>query len=444
MRQDPHEHSSTPTHDIRTNYPKNDYYNVWAGQRSVQIESTVFEETHDKQLLRLGSKASSHLSLAPGYHRIFAKDDHNIRLGPVIGIITSRDQAGIYPRGKNAKLFKELFREAARRGMILYQFYPEGVCLRRKHIRGHSLNLNGQYYNATFPFPDVVYNRIRYRNIEQNPDVKHILTSFMKDPRIHLFNSRFINKLEVYRVLRRNPETCHVIPETAVLNNRSLKYFLGKYGSAFIKPIANSRGKGIVKISKTDQKIFTVHHANQNHAQKTMSFSEVQLKLKRARIKEMKYIVQKAIPLAIYKGRTFDLRAQVQKDGNGNWMLTGVGVRLAGLNRIVTHIPNGGTAKAYKPVIDEVFASSRDIREAIDEQLKMITCLVPRALEKELGIELGILSIDIGIDRKGKLWLIEVNSKPASFDEDSIREVHTRTLVDYFLYSAKNITGRKG
>jgi hypothetical protein len=37
-------------------------------------------------------------------------------------------------------------------------------------------------------------------------------------------------------------------------------------------------------------------------------------------------------------------------------------------------------------------------------------------------LSLGVLSLDIGVDESGIMWVIEVNSKPASFDEDDIRK----------------------
>jgi hypothetical protein len=135
----------------------------------------------------------------------------------------------------------------------------------------------------------------------------------------------------------------------------------------------------------------------------------------------------------------FDLRTQVQKTGNGDWIMTGVGVRLAGRNRIVTHLPNGGSVKNYDMVVDEVFGKSPGGTEMIDSQLLKIAFQVPRTMEKQLkDIELAIMSMDIGIDQQGQLWLIEVNSKPSYFNENHIRAIHTQNLVDYFIFSALN------
>ena len=43
----------------------------------------------------------------------------------------------------------------------------------------------------------------------------------------------------------------------------------------------------------------------------------------------------------------------------------------------------------------------------------------------------GELSMDIGLDAKGHPWIFEINSKPAIFDEPSIRRVARKRLLNY-------------
>lgn len=443
MRQDPTEGSFLLMQCPKCSELKNDHYLVWVGNRAIQTQVKCELNDGGKRAI-LNNIWGKKLGVPPGRYRIFQYYDNNIRLGPLVGILTSRDKHGIYPVGKNARIFKEMFIAAQNQGVFLFEFYPEGVNIKTKTIKGHSIDRLGKFYSATFPFPDVVYNRIRYRVIENRKDVKQAIKIFASDPGIQLFNTRFLNKLEVYRVLKKNPSTAEFIPETALYNTRNLKYFLGKYGALYLKPIANSRGKGIIKLGKGAAGTYYVQHATKAYSNYHSTLTQAHLKMKHYGLKPMRYLVQKAIPLATYRGRPFDLRVQVQKDAMGKWMLTGVGARVAGPNRIVTHVPNGGTAKAFDDVLNEAFNGSTTINNDINKQLFYITGVVPEALERELKLTLAILSMDIGIDNKGKLWLIEVNSKPASFDEDAIRKVHTQTLVDYFIFCAQNTKRTKG
>ena len=89
-----------------------------------------------------------------------------------------------------------------------------------------------------------------------------------------------------------------------------------------------------------------------------------------------------------------------------------------------------------------VFPSQRS-RKHIDTQLAQIVSSVPLILEKALDINLAILTMDLGIDEGGRVWVLEVNSKPSSFDEDDIRMRHLEYLCDYCIYAARQ-KNRKG
>jgi hypothetical protein len=65
--------------------------------------------------------------------------------------------------------------------------------------------------------------------------------------------------------------------------------------------------------------------------------------------------------------------------------------------------------------------------------------LYPSYWREKLQLNLGVLTMDIGIDPEGRMLVLEVNSKPARFDEPYIRQRHLDNLVDYF----KFLTGKK-
>ncbi len=437
MQQDPPVHPFLTLQRTQSKKAKGLETLVWAGKKSAP--AFIYHEGHENcRNVTLNRSLAANLCLPLGSYGLFKQNDGSFRVGPVVGIITSSDHEKPFPTGKNARLFRELFEACKSRGVFLFEFYPDGVRFKSNTIKGYSIDSRGGFYSSLFPIPDIVYNRIRYRVIENRSDVKRILTRFDNDSDIYLFNTRFLNKLEVYRVLRENTTSQLWIPETAQLTNKNLKVLLGKYNSVYIKPIANSRGKGILKLSRGQRDEYSIHHAASIHSLRRKNISNIYTNLKQAGLKSGNYLVQKAIPLASYRGRVFDLRVQAQKNGKGKWVLTGAGVRVAGPNRIVTHIPNGGSAKAYETVIQEVFGHMAGFKEHIDDQLLQIVSEVPAILESSLNIQLAILSMDIGVDQRGKLWLIEVNSKPASFDEDFIRAIHTRNLAEYFIFAAIN------
>ncbi len=358
----------------------------------------------------------------------------------IIGVLNSSEMTeGGYPKGKKAKLYKEMAAYAEEQNVFVYFFFADNVDWKQRQIKGFSWARNHRWVSSVYPIPDIVYNRIRFRSIEGRIQIRNLLQKFEQDQHVYLFNSRFLNKWEINQAISKYPAEKALLPPTELFNKQSLKEFLSDYNEIYLKPVNGSVGKGIIKIvSNSNHYLYAQAQPKKISWHKCTSFSSLYEQLKQLDVSDNQYLVQKAIDLARYDGKMFDLRSQLQKNGQGEWVLTGIAVRIAGKNRIVTHIPNGGSAGSYEQIIKHIFGSSPEQVEGLKSQLNNIRLKVPLILEKELGINLAVLSMDIGVDSKGRMWVIEVNSKPASFDEDDIRHRHLKYLIDYCLYVNRN------
>jgi hypothetical protein len=370
-----------------------------------------------------------------------------IRLGPIVGILSTvpLEPRTNLPKGKEAALFKEMFALAKNQGILMFLFYANGINWGKKNVQGYTVangtKTRNQWVAGTFPIPDIVYNRIRYRRIEKLSPVQKILQTLSNHPDIHLVNSRFLEKWEVYKALKSRAELSTFLPVTQPYNQKNLSAFIDKFSEVFIKPRSSSVGKGIIKVTQKPGGKFLYQYANRRRAMvsKTTTGEALFNKLKKHMDEDKDYLLQQGIDLARYKGDVFDLRTLVQKNGKGRWELTGIGVRIAAPNNFLTHVPNGGRTASFRDIMYQVFGSSNTVRRQIDSQIESIVKYLPECLEKKLNLSLAVLSIDIGVDSAGKLWIIEVNSKPASFDEDAIRLKYLRSFNDYclFLFSQK-------
>ncbi len=370
----------------------------------------------------------------------------------VVGVLTTPKNNLKYPlpTGKGAKFNQEMILAARDKGILMYCFYPGDIIWRQKKIVGHTYikqHKKGKWIRDLFPLPDIVYNRLSFRKHEGQKNVQALLARLEKEPQIYLFNSRFLNKWEVHQSLSQNPLSVDLVPESCLFNLDNLIKMVSVYQSVFVKPISNSIGKGIIKVERRSNSRYLFYKSAASNLgwKRCSTANQLYLNLKKSIGSEGKYMVQKAIDLATLQRRVFDLRTEVQKNGQGKWILIGVGVRVAARGKYVTHVPNGGSKAVYKDVIDKVFNNST-IKQKLDSQLEYICQVAPRILEESLKISLGILSIDIGIDKSGTMQIIEVNSKPAGFDEDDIRRHHVENLNEYFLYivNSSNTIHRKG
>lgn len=386
--------------------------------------------------LLLNQCAARKLKLPADRYLIYASDINELLIGPVVGVLTSAIHNKNMPHGKTARLFKEMIEYSRRRGIFVYLFGSNGISQDRRYIRGISTHHNS-WKPGIFPWPDIIYNRIRFRKLEKRQEVARLLREINKDQRVYIFNSRFLNKQEVYNALNTHPEARNMLPDTKAYNRHNLELMLRKYSELFIKPNHGSIGRGIYKIMRQSPQryCFAGVSSGAPHWKGPYTFELLYRHLSGAVLKE-NYLIQQAVDLAIYKSRLFDVRSQVQKNSCGEWILTGAAVRVAGKGRFVTHIPNGGRPEVFDEVIKQVFPSGRS-RQLIYEQLRLTCTLLPEILEKRLGINLAILTMDLGIDKSGKMWVLEVNSKPSSFDEDDIRMEHLQNLSDYFVYAAR-------
>ena len=378
----------------------------------------------------------------PAFHKLNYRllPEKIIKAGPVVGVLMARKNRGEYPLpvAREARIYQEMSLQAAKKNIFLYLFYADGVDWKRQIINGHiylsHAPRKGKWFRASFCLPDIVYNRISYRSKEDTKVVQEFMQNARKSS-IYIFNSRFLNKWEVHQCLVNDPLTRHFVLETDAYSKDNLDKYLKKYKEFFIKPVASSLGKGIIKIISSQPNAIEYFRLGKSSGWQTCH-SKGKLYNRLGIVEGGKYILQKGINLASIGNRIFDIRAQIQKNGQGNWQFTGSAVRLAAAGKFVTHVPNGGSKRDYHLTLNQVFGHSSHITTGLDRQLKTICQVVPRVLEERLGINLAVLSLDIGIDQAGQMWIIEVNSKPASFDEDPIRQRHLDLLTDYFMHKS--------
>jgi len=370
---------------------------------------------------------------------------------PVVGVFTTvrlSSNDGL-PNGKEARVLEEQITIAKQYGITTFLFFGNGVNWPNRTIKGYTFisgkGKSGYWMRKIFPFPDVVYNRIRSRKIEKQSAIKQLLERFEHDPNIELFNTRFLDKWEVYKVLANNPLTSAMVPPTRLLSSVNLHHFLDTNSEVFIKPRNNNAGRGIIKVVRntSNNYFYCLAESASPQWKKCTSLNHLWNNLITKVLNPGDYLIQTGIDLAKLEGRILDLRAQVQKDGNGQWVFTGVTVRVAAKNRFVTYDKySAPKSVSFAKVIAKVTGRDKAIKDSINSQLLDLYNYVPRVLEKELGLSLAVLSIDIGVDANGRVWIIEVSSKSDSFDEDDISARHFRYLMEYFIYITRNRSGR--
>lgn len=119
---------------------------------------------------------------------------------------------------------------------------------------------------------------------------------------------------------------------------------------------------------------------------------------------------QKWIHTAGSDGGPFDIRALVQKDGDGVWNIRGKGVREGRKGNITSNVAKGGILHAFDDYIAARFGG--EFARLLDRQIDLIALLAARHLERKSGRRLVELGFDLALDHTGHPWILEVNVKP--------------------------------
>jgi hypothetical protein len=213
--------------------------------------------------------------------------------------------------------------------------------------------------------------------------------------------------------LMNDPIMRHYVPDTDWFEHSSLQRMLQSYECVYIKPDIGRKGTGIIRVKKLNAKESEISY------KQTTSLSspdKVYSRIQKILNPNKKYIIQQGVDLATYQHRPFDVRVVMQKP-LGRWRATLMSAKVAPQkSSIVTNIAKG--AKDYNLYrilkgIDQSLNSSAIMRDLLDASHQIAQVLSSH-------FPLRILGLDMGIDKKGKVWFIEANTKPDSIGLETI------------------------
>ncbi|MEN9406316.1 MAG: hypothetical protein RLZ12_600 [Bacillota bacterium] len=342
--------------------------------------------------------------------------------------------------GGNHQTFSELIYAGRKNNIDVSVLIPNA--LDAEKLTGYLLkSLVGEkkvWVKEELPWPDVVYNRIPNRKAEQATDVKHF-KQILRKKRIPFFNTNFFYKDKLLELLNKEQRLQTTLPETVRWGDKAKFYqLLLKHDMIYLKPVDWSIGKGIFKLTKRSEG-WVIEQQQLNSQCELQGYfepSELIETLKKL-LPKRAYLVQQGIELLETSvKRKCDMRTLVQKNKTGNWGVTGIGVRIAGLRAIATHRVYGGSLGDVDTVLQDKFklAKAMDIkRELAKKSLE-----VAKVLDQHDQGHLGEISIDWGVDQTGRLWFFEANAKPMRFDEPHIQNKATHNVLDYALFLSKH------
>jgi hypothetical protein len=219
------------------------------------------------------------------------------------------------------------------------------------------------------------------------------------------------NKWFKYRFLKKSEEIAPHLPETRIMTKKAFWDLIAKYRHVIVKPVGGSRGQGVIQVSSIGNNKFALHFENIRH--KIQGKENTYMYLKR-KIGSIRYMVQRRISRPTINSRPFDLRVITQRRRYSDlWFVTATVAKVAGKGYIVSN--NTRSRGALLPVLTAFQRST--IKHLSPQTLLSSIERIALLSTKRLATYFKghrIYGLDMGLDQKGSVWIIEANLYPST------------------------------
>lgn len=354
------------------------------------------------------------LHVPPGVPLLLRYDAvrQRIVLGPLIGILVSRyrKENPRNPFGVFTPFLNEITDVCRRNGGVACAIRLDDVNWTNETVRG-LVRRKGTWHALTLPLPQCIHNRLISRAAEKS-DTVNLWIQRCKEKQIPFFNERFLNKWHVHQALQEEAAALRYLPETMRYHgHQDLREMLRHHCTVYAKPTNGSMGRGIYRIRKREEgyKLTTATASGSS----SKSYSDL-MALHRAlqkKIKGKSYLLQQGLELIGRNGKPTDFRVLVQKNRRGEWSVSSLVARL-GQNKVVSNIARGGSMTSAAQAL-RICGPKRSAPFPTRTSLKQAALHLAQLLEQTIPGHFAEFGIDLGVDVRGRIWLLEVNSKPS-------------------------------
>jgi glutathione synthase/RimK-type ligase-like ATP-grasp enzyme len=327
----------------------------------------------------------------------------------IVGIMVNESQMNL-PLTQH-RLFVHLCVLGAKWGLLVYVFSPQNIECKSLTVQGYKYGSSG-WIKETFPLPDLIYDRAFFESQRQYRQHSSAVLALQQLKKTPFLGRSLKGKWSVHKVLIKHPEVAIHIPTTQLFRQPSQLFrWLKEHDSAVLKPESGTQGKGILIITKTGASDFELLGRSMQNQPIARQFSNPfsLIRWLVTFIGHRSYLLQRYLTLRTDQGFAYDIRVLMQKGRRGLWEQTGMALRVGQPNSITSNLHGGGKGADVYPNLEQQFGPER--AKALIITINQLSVIIPPMLEEHFG-RLAELGLDIGIDQKGDVWVIEVNSKP--------------------------------
>ncbi|MEW9698299.1 YheC/YheD family protein [Paenibacillus sp. SI8] len=362
---------------------------------------------------------------------VASTNNKEIRLGPMIGVLTNVTSSSTSPFGSKTGFIRQ-FMQTGSGNSFHYAFSPRDVNWTQETVTGILPKSGGGWIRKTFPLPDVVYNRLSSRKAEKTAGIEGFKERFVRRD-IPIFNWSFFDKWDVYKMLD-GDDAFRFVPESHINPSaEQIKEMLDKHKFIYLKPTAGSLGIGIYRVTYNPKKGYFVRYRKngKNVLIRFAKFEGLMQMLGTGRGRLTSYVAQQGIRLIEIDSCPIDFRFHMTKNGSNKWVVAAIGAKKAGKGSVTTHIRTGGQLMTSEQVLRQIYGSRA---EQVLTNAKETAVKLAEGIENNYNHLLGELGFDIGIDQNEKIWMFEANAKPGRsiFKHPSLKDGDAASLSNIY------------
>jgi hypothetical protein len=412
--------------------------NLILGQKSARVALKRVKKTGRHLYIPLNIRNELNI---PAAGQCFALNRRGgeIKLGPLVGIMSSvQSLGGTRQPGGQIDYVRSLLKAAKNKG-IYFVFSPQDINWQQNTVKGYFYGKGGKWQAKTVSLPDVVYNRHPSRKTEKTAYMKS-LKERLQMKQIPIFNWSYFDKWDIYHLLQGESEAISHIPESYIdPSPDQIRMMLEKHRFIYLKPTGGSLGFGIYRLTYSPQRgYFARYRQNvKNVLLRFSKFTELMRLLNRQKGKRLRnHVAQQGIRLLELDKCPIDFRFHLNKNGRNQWVVSAVGAKKAGRGSVTTHVRTGGQLMTPEYVLKHIFGEQKAAE--ILQNAKQTAIKLAQAIERNYPYLIGELGMDIGIDKKGKVWMFEANAKPGRsiFKHPELKPLGYKSMDYIFQYCA--------
>lgn len=213
------------------------------------------------------------------------------------------------------------------------------------------------------------------------------------------------SKWRKHQILSTSSFIKRFLPQTCELDQQTLWEYLEEFPMVYIKPVIGSGGYGVIKVTKRSHG----YEVQTNQVKRIFKQKHSLSQFIKHIVGEKKYIIQQGIDLLSIEQHPIDFRVLLLKP-QGKWEVMGIMGKLGNKGKIVTNFCQGAKAIPLPIAIKRSSMENEQVN-TIEELLFDIGLEVAYLVSNEYKYvrEIGL---DIAIDSKEKIWIIEANTRP--------------------------------